>query len=130
MDNYLELSIAASTPDYTEFNVLNHGDFWLNNVMFQHSSEGKLQDIYFIDFQLCKYGSPSLDLYMFLLTGTQLDIKIKYFEYFVKIYYDHLVKNLKILKCIGKTPSLKELHMDLLKYGYIGKKPLRQFCIT
>ncbi|KAM7343125.1 uncharacterized protein ACRADG_010267 [Cochliomyia hominivorax] len=120
LENYLDLSIAASATDPTEFNVLNHGDFWLNNVMFQHSPEGQLLDIYFIDFQLCKYGSPTLDLYMFLLSGTQLEVKIKYFDHFIKIYHDHLVQHLKLLKYEGKIPSLKELHMDLLKYGYMG----------
>lgn len=117
----MDLSIAASKIDPNEFNVLNHGDFWLNNVMFQHSPEGHLIETYFIDFQLCKYGSPVMDLYIFILSGTELDIKIKYFDYFIKIYHDHLVKQLKILKYSGKIPSLKQLHMDLLKYGYIGK---------
>ncbi|XP_046810648.1 uncharacterized protein LOC111676960 [Lucilia cuprina] len=119
LDNYLDLSIAASTTNPQDFNVLNHGDFWLNNVMFQHSKD-QIQETYFIDFQLCKYGSPALDLYMFLLSATQLDIKLKYFDYFISFYHEHLKKQLQILKYSGKIPSLKELHIDLLKYGYIG----------
>ena len=121
LDNYLDKCIAASSIDFGEFNVLNHGDFWLNNVLFQNCSENQKLETYFIDFQLCKYGSPTLDLYMFLLSGISLDIKISHFDYFIKFYHDNLLKYLQILKYNGKPPTLKELQLMLLKYGYMGR---------
>ncbi|TMW39344.1 hypothetical protein DOY81_015576, partial [Sarcophaga bullata] len=120
LDNYLDKCIAASSIDFGEFNVLNHGDFWLNNVLFRNCAEHQNLETYFIDFQLCKYGSPTLDLYLFLLSGTSLEIKIPYFDYFIKFYHDNLLKYLQILKYNGKPPTLKELQLMLLKYGYMG----------
>lgn len=41
-----------------EFNVLNHGDCWANNIMFQHDAFGTIKEVLFVDFQVGKYGSP------------------------------------------------------------------------
>lgn len=32
------------------FNVLNHGDFHINNMLFKNNSEGKLCDVLFVSF--------------------------------------------------------------------------------
>jgi len=61
-----------ATIDASDFNVLNHGDFWSNNMMFSHDSFGNIKDIYMVDFQIPKYGSVAQDLYYFLMTSTKL----------------------------------------------------------
>ncbi|XP_018804371.1 PREDICTED: uncharacterized protein LOC108978500 [Bactrocera latifrons] len=103
--------------DPNEFNVLNHGDFWANNVMFQYDDAGKVKETYFVDFQLTRYGSPMIDLYTLLLTSTSLDVKLKYFDYFIKYYHDNLIEYLTLLKYPKKLPTLKEIHIAMLKYG-------------
>lgn len=106
--------------DPNEFNVLNHGDFWANNIMFQYDAFGKIRETCFVDFQLCRYGPPVHDLYNVLLSSTQYEIKLKYFEYFIMYYHNHLIENLKLLKYPKKLPALKDLHIALYKYDFWG----------
>uniref|UniRef100_A0A0K8TXE2 CHK kinase-like domain-containing protein n=1 Tax=Bactrocera latifrons TaxID=174628 RepID=A0A0K8TXE2_BACLA len=103
--------------DPNEFNVLNHGDFWANNVMFQYDDAGKVKETYFIDFQLTRYGPPINDLYTLLLSSTSLDVKLKHFDYFIKYYHDNLIEYLTLLKYPKKLPTLKEIHIAMFKYG-------------
>ncbi|XP_065371975.1 uncharacterized protein LOC135963898 [Calliphora vicina] len=111
---------ATSKPNPNEFNVLNHGDCWSNNVMFQYDAFGKIKETYLIDFQMSKYGTPAQDLYYFLLSSTNYEIKIKHFDYFIKFYHDNLVEHLKLLNYSKQILSLTELHKMLFKYGVWG----------
>ncbi|XP_061395523.1 uncharacterized protein LOC133331144 [Musca vetustissima] len=100
-----------------EFNVLNHGDCWANNIMFQYDAFGKIKDILFVDFALGKYGSPANDLYYFILSSCSADIKLAQFDYFIRFYYGHLVENLKLLQYARPLPKLINIHGSLLKNG-------------
>lgn len=104
-----------------EFCVLNHGDCWANNVMFQHDAFGNIRETYLVDFQTPRYGSPAQDLYYFLLSSTKYELKVKQFDYFIKFYHDCLVENLKLLNYSKKVPTLKDLHISLYKFGAWGK---------
>ncbi|XP_037946113.1 uncharacterized protein LOC119678384 [Teleopsis dalmanni] len=106
--------------DASEFNVLNHGDFWCNNIMFQYDAFGKIKETYFVDFQLPKYGSPSQDLFYILISSTQFDIKLKQFDYFIKYYHEHLIEHLKLLNYPKQLPTLRDLQLQLCKYGLWG----------
>ncbi|XP_064552608.1 uncharacterized protein LOC135438274 isoform X1 [Drosophila montana] len=109
--------LKLSTFDPTEFNVINHGDCWINNLLFKFGSKGELIDIIFVDFQLPKYGHPSADLLNFIMTSVHIDHKLKYFDYFIKYYHDQLIEHLKLLEYEDRLPTLAELHMQLYKYG-------------
>lgn len=114
------------------FNVLNHGDCWLNNIMFQHDDQGNVLETIFVDFQLCKYGSPSEDLYYVLFSSTQNGLVVQEFDYFIRYYHDNLMQSLDILKYDGPRPSLRELHEDMLQSGNQGiliKGFKIEFCI-
>nr|AAZ78628.1 CHKov1 [Drosophila melanogaster]AAZ78634.1 CHKov1 [Drosophila melanogaster] len=103
--------------DPTEFNVLNHGDSWSNNIMFQYEESGKIKEVYMVDFQVSKYGTVAQDLYYFLISSTKLEDKLSKFDYYVKVYHDNLVEHLKILKYSKPLPSLRDIHKSLYKYG-------------
>ncbi|XP_055856526.1 uncharacterized protein LOC129919607 isoform X2 [Episyrphus balteatus] len=109
--------IQAAKFNPSEFNVLNHGDFWSNNIMFQYDAFGKIKETCFIDFQLCKYGSPAYDLYYLILTSAQMNIKLSQFDYMIKYYHDNLIANLMRLEYHRPLPKLRNLHMALLKNG-------------
>ncbi|KAH8358977.1 hypothetical protein KR093_003630, partial [Drosophila rubida] len=102
------------------FNVLNHGDFWSNNMMFSYDAFGKIRSTCLIDFQMSQYCSVTKDLYYFLLSSTKFEDKLTKFDYYIKFYHENLVKNLKLLKYSKSIPTLTEIHMSLFRYGFLG----------
>lgn len=118
--NFTETLRKTYKIDPTEFNVLNHGDCWSNNIMFQYDSEGKLQSTYFVDLQVPLYGSPAMDLYYFIISSAKLELKIAHFDEMIKYYHDNLIDNLTLLKYKRQLPSLRSIHQMLIKYGLWG----------
>ncbi|EDW81307.1 uncharacterized protein Dwil_GK11996 [Drosophila willistoni] len=117
---YVESIIEDAKIDDNDFNVLNHGDAWINNIMFQYHNDGQIKETYLLDHQVGKYGSPAQDLYYFLMSSTQLDIKVEKFDYFIRWYHENLVESAKLLNYNGFVPTLKELQIILLKHPIFG----------
>ncbi|EDW98761.1 uncharacterized protein LOC6538527 [Drosophila yakuba] len=113
IDVYNDLKEAKSD----DFNALNHGDGWSNNIMFQYNDKNEITNTYFVDLQLPKWGSVAQDLYYFLLSSTKLDIKTAKFDYFIWFYHSELVKHLKLLNYSKKLPTLRSLRNELNKYS-------------
>ncbi|KAH8417045.1 hypothetical protein KR222_001857, partial [Zaprionus bogoriensis] len=103
--------------DPAEFNALIHGDCWLNNLLFKFNDQGEIDDMLFVDFQLPRFGNPSADLLNFLITSVNIDHKLRHFDYFIYFYHTQLVEHLQILDYKQRVPTLRELHMNLQKYG-------------
>ncbi|XP_061395691.1 uncharacterized protein LOC133331309 [Musca vetustissima] len=122
LKNYAELKCdpfqMKSERDPAEFNVLNHGDLWVNNIMFQYNDDGSLKETYFIDFQMGRYGSPAQDLLYFIFSSTSVDIKLKHFDYFISYYHRKLIENLQLLMYKGVMPKLKDIQLALFKHDY------------
>ncbi|XP_017052368.1 uncharacterized protein LOC108095707 isoform X2 [Drosophila ficusphila] len=106
--------------DTTDFNVINHGDFWTDNIMFQYDDSGKIKEVYLVDFQVVQYGSVAQDLYSLLISSTKLEDKLSKFDHYIKVYHDSLVEHLKILNYPKPIPSLREMHQTMFKYGLWG----------
>jgi len=104
-----------------EFKVLNHGDLWSSNIMLSYTQSGDINQIRFVDFQLCKWGSPAQDLWELIICSARHSIRIQNFDCFIRIYHTHLVRCLKILKYSERVPMLRELHMNMIKYGFWGE---------
>ncbi|XP_016950795.1 uncharacterized protein LOC108025049 [Drosophila biarmipes] len=100
-----------------EFRVLNHGDAWCNNFMFQHDGRGQLLETYFVDLQMSRFSSPAQDLLYFILSSTQLDIKIAKFDYLIRYYHEKLSENLRLLKYPKPLPSLRSLHQSIFTHA-------------
>lgn len=103
------------------FEILCHGDLWLNNMMFKLDDEGNTVDVKLIDFQAPYWRSPAGDLLNFLLSSVADDIKIVHFDDFITFYQENLSEALKDLKYSKYIPTVEDLHADLLDKGSFGE---------
>lgn len=106
-------ALGDVNPD--EFNVLNHGDCWCNNIMFKYNENGEREETILVDFQMGKYGSPGQDLLYFLFSSVKQEIRLKDFDYFIRYYHENLKENLKLLEYTKPIPTLNQLHIMILK---------------
>ncbi|XP_075165596.1 uncharacterized protein LOC142237992 [Haematobia irritans] len=117
---YFHEIFKADRRPLGNFDVLSHGDFWTNNIMFQHSDDNKVANTLLVDFQAGRITSPAMDLTYFLLGSTCLENKIKCFDYFIQYYHQHLVENLNILNYRKNVPSLRDVHMWMYDFSYMA----------
>ncbi|XP_043067594.1 uncharacterized protein [Drosophila bipectinata] len=116
-DKVIEIMDNLNDPKPDEFNALNHGDGWSNNIMFQYNGKNELANTYFVDLQVPKWGTVAQDLYYFLISSTSLDVKLSKFDYFIWFYHSELVKHLTLLNYSKPLPTLRSIHEALNKYS-------------
>ncbi|XP_058065104.1 uncharacterized protein LOC131214790, partial [Anopheles bellator] len=124
------LRIIKPHPD--KFNVLNHGDLWCNNMMFQYNGDEKINEIMLVDFQMCMWSSPVIDLNYFLFSSVRGDLRMREMNNLICYYYQHLTENLTLLGYGGVRPSLKDLHVDFIErqlYGFATTFSLLPICL-
>ncbi|XP_015189352.1 PREDICTED: uncharacterized protein LOC107073277 [Polistes dominula] len=109
---FYETSKAIKCRD-DEFNVINHGDFWVNNMMFRYNDEGKPINHIFVDFQMCVYASPAVDLQYFLNTSTNNEVYENYKDKLIEEYYNTLCNTMRQLDCKTLPPSMEELRKSI-----------------
>ncbi|XP_061399697.1 uncharacterized protein LOC133335440 [Musca vetustissima] len=114
-DKFMEEVFKQTIRDDNTFNVLNHGDCWSNNIMFQYDVKGELKETYFVDLQLPSYGTPAQDLLYFILSSAKLDLKIQHFDEMIHYYHKHLIENLTFLGYTKSLPYLRDIHQMILK---------------
>lgn len=113
---------VASQPMRNGFQVLNHGDNWINNMLFKSDKKGNPIDVKFIDFQNCHWGSPIGDLMYFLFTSVHDEIKTNHFDELIAFYHKELIKSLNELKYSENAPTLDVLKQDLMEKRGFSKK--------
>lgn len=103
------------------YKVLNHGDCWVNNMMFKYNDAGHPTDLVFVDFQMSFFSSPGIDFNYFVNTSPSNDLRKNKREQIFRSYYDSFAKVLRELKnprAAELTPEkvLNEIHTREL-YG-------------
>ncbi|XP_065199884.1 uncharacterized protein LOC135831381 [Planococcus citri] len=106
------IDIKNSSSCY-KFNVLNHGDFSINNIMYNYDAFGTVRHVKIIDFQLSHWSSPANDLLFFTITSMKFEVYQKYFPVLLKIYLDTLRKILCQLGCPTPAYDVQSLLDDM-----------------
>lgn len=96
--------------DSSSLNVLNHGDTWVNNILFSYGESG-VKSVRFVDYQIAYFGTIAQDLYHFMVSSWELKLKVTKFDEYILYYSKKLEESLKNLKFGGEIPS----HEDILK---------------
>uniref|UniRef100_T1HHK6 CHK domain-containing protein n=5 Tax=Rhodnius TaxID=13248 RepID=T1HHK6_RHOPR len=103
------------------FNVLCHGDCWINNMMFKYSIDHSTPiSLKFVDFQNTFYNSPAFDLRLFLATSPNLEVRYSSYDRLIEIYYNALVKELSDYEYRGSVITLNKLKEEYERVDLYG----------
>ncbi|XP_075226749.1 uncharacterized protein LOC142327508 isoform X2 [Lycorma delicatula] len=112
-------------PNEEHIMVLNHGDFWTNNILFKYENDNKIKDVKLVDFQFCRWSTVAIDLQIFFMTSVR---EKRYLPSVIESYtarlnkYIHpqyitaevVTKELQRTECYGLLLSVCILPMVLL----------------
>lgn len=73
-----------------------------------------------MDFQLAYVGSPTIDLNYFLYGSLNENVRKVHYKYIVREYQRVLQQTLEKLNYHGHIPTLKEIHIELIKTSLMG----------
>ena len=99
----------AYNYDSDEFCVLNHGDCWINNMMFKENEKGEPVDLLLVDYQMSVYTSPAVDLLYFLNICPEFAVKYDNDEYFLDQYLATLKETMERIGCKTVPPTMQQL---------------------
>lgn len=98
------------------FNLIIHGDYNRNNVMFRYKSPESFEfpvDLKMFDFQWVKYASPVLDLSFYLYMNLDPEIMECTWDKVLKFYHETLISSLmEILNCSRDDERLQSLNFE------------------
>ncbi|XP_041787141.1 uncharacterized protein LOC121602444 [Anopheles merus] len=116
-DNLRELYVSSYIQSKTIQNVLIHGDFHGKNMLHQVDAEGRHTDTILLDYQICCWTTPAVDLYYLLDMIPTQEVKDKHRSESIYMYYQQYSDLLKRLGYLGKIPSLLDLQIELLRHS-------------
>lgn len=114
-ENISSRCIDAFKSDPDEFCVLNHGDCWINNMMFRENEKGQPIEHVLVDYQMSVYTSPAIDLIYFLNICPEFAVKYDNDDYFLEIYLDVLQETMRNIGCKTKPPTIPQLKEAIYK---------------
>ncbi|KAG5670233.1 hypothetical protein PVAND_000510 [Polypedilum vanderplanki] len=98
-----------------------HGDCWNNNMMFLNDDNGIPKDIRLIDFQILRYAPPVTDIIYYLFTSVTKELRKKYYQEFLDVYYTTLSNFIERLGSDPKKLFPREMFDEQLKkFGRYG----------
>ncbi|KDR21496.1 hypothetical protein L798_02960 [Zootermopsis nevadensis] len=107
-DSLIDLVGETTRRNENGLNVLVHGDFWLNNIMFKRHSNS----IRFLDFQLTIFASPAIDLHLFICSSLTHDVRMHHVDTLLQEYHSTLCNTLIALGYTQPLITLEELHEE------------------
>ncbi|XP_052837410.1 uncharacterized protein LOC128253218 [Drosophila gunungcola] len=115
--------VRSQAPQDNEVKVLNHGDLWVNNMLFKYDTAHRPQDLILIDFQLSVWGSPGIDLNYFFYTSLTLDVLRHRRPQLLRCYHARLAKTLLNLDLGVPVPSYEQIQNEVHRreaYGFFA----------
>ena len=98
--------LSRSSSD--KMQVLNHGDLWINNILFTKDHK----DAVLVDFQESFFGSPGVDLNHLIYTSSDFEVHEKHLDELLESYTNTLATTLKKLNYKKEIPSLEDVKLE------------------
>ncbi|KAK7869222.1 hypothetical protein R5R35_001162 [Gryllus longicercus] len=92
----MERFTALNDPAPDAFNVITHGDFWVNNMMFRYA-DGWPSEHRAIDLQLSHVASPALDILYFFAGSLSEDVHVHHQDLLLREYYFEFKETMELL---------------------------------
>jgi len=105
------------TPKSNGFNVLNHGDLSFKNILTKNDDEKN--DVIFVDYQFCVWGTPAIDLFYVLYLVASSEVRQRFKRELITYYYNEFTKTLKNIGHLAKPPSMLDLQIQLQQSGFL-----------
>lgn len=87
-----QIMSSAVRNSYEPWNVLCHGDTWVNNLMFNEGHD----KVKLIDLQTMRYTSPVLDILHLLYTSTGAEVRANHTDELIHSYQESLIDALRV----------------------------------
>ena len=123
---YTMLDVVRPKQEDEDYNVFNHGDLWVNNLLFHYpdaesEAANEPDKMCFIDFQQCRYGSIGLDLSSVFFLLMDHDVRENHGEELLGVYYSSLCEFLSQLGYdSAKIFRYSAVKSQLEKYAQFG----------
>ncbi|KAF6210127.1 hypothetical protein GE061_015883 [Apolygus lucorum] len=101
-----------------KFEVLNHGDLWLCNLLFKRMEFEEIP--VFVDFQCTHLNSFIWDVEYFLHTSTIPSVRRANKDLFHSAYQESLEKNLNFFNYSGYIPTLDDVKAESQRIQFVG----------
>lgn len=86
-----------------------------------HSQTTEPTDLCLVDWQLCRYGSPTLDLYTHIFTSTERELRQPEYENLLKHYYNSLSTIVtKLGSDLDKLFTYDDLQHEMKRFAKFG----------
>lgn len=112
------LKTTAPNKPGEGYNVLNHGDFHAKNMLFKKDESDNINEVLLLDFQLCNWGSPAIDIIYALYLVASTEVRQNHRDEIISYYYDQFVLTLKDIALLTNIPTLLDLQVELLSHGF------------
>ncbi|XP_055296755.1 uncharacterized protein LOC129565669 [Sitodiplosis mosellana] len=92
-----QFDILVNCVDANEaepYSVVIHGDMWSNNTMFKVNKQNKPSKVCIIDWQICRYSSPVLDIVYYIFLSTTRELRGRNYNIYLKTYHESLSNHL------------------------------------
>lgn len=126
--NIVEKGCQMFDPHPNHLNTLNHGDFWLNNVLIKYKNnensnneETHFENVIFIDFQDSYWTYPAIDLQYFLNTSLCESLRPDSFDELIEFYHEQLSRALNRLNYRKHIPTGSEFLEQFNARNFYGK---------
>lgn len=93
---FSEIKKCTNYGSAEPYTVINHGDCSTSNILFRYKA-GLPQQICLINWQVCRYSSPILDLVYYIFNFTDKSLRDKYYDNLLQVYYKSLREHIERL---------------------------------